>query len=310
MKNIEQIEPLLSLIEDESITEIVINNESDIFYERHGQFYDSQLHFVDKQSYRLFVQRLCQRAKIQFDFNSPFADGYLHPFRINLVAPPLSAHVQITLRRHKEVPWSLKELQDIHWAPPPQIQLIQRLVHNHDNILVIGATGTGKTSCLNALLQELPSSERVIIIEDTQELRLPNRLSLRLLTRHDLHGHLRTYTQEDLLKQALRMRPQRIVLGEVRGREAKDFLLTLSTGHRGALCSLHAEDPKQALLRLEMLVKMGAPEWDTSIVKNLIYLSLNYVLTLENSIHGKRKLKSLHKVAGLESHGITLSRIF
>ncbi|MCB9025973.1 MAG: CpaF family protein [Bdellovibrionaceae bacterium] len=310
MKSVEEIDPILVLINDEEVTEIMMNSHSEIYYEKKGPFLKWNSTFTDLQKYKYFIQRLCQKAKIQYDFNCPFADGYLHPFRIHLIAPPLTKNVQLTLRRHKEVPWTLSDLEFNNWAESSQITFIKQLVKQKENILIIGPTGTGKTSCLNALIQSLPESERVVIIEDTHELRLPNSISTQLLTRHDLHGNLRSFTQEDLLKQALRMRPNRIILGEVRGREAKDYLLTLSTGHKGSLCSLHAEDARQALLRIEMLVKMGAPEWDNSIIRNLIFLSLNYIITLEISKEGNRKLKNLYKIAGMEANGLTLSKIF
>ncbi|MCB0356250.1 MAG: CpaF family protein [Bdellovibrionales bacterium] len=310
MNTIEHIDPLLKLIADEEITEIIINNEEDIYFEKKGQFFCHTENFGSSQNYKLFIQRFCQKAKIQFDLNQPFADGYLAPFRIHLVSPPLSQSVQLTLRRLRQTPWDLAILQKQNWATTEQIEKLKGIVENHHNILIIGSTGTGKTSCLNALINILPDKERVIIIEDTNELKLPNKISTKLLTRQDIHGHLKSYTQEDLIKQALRMRPHRLVIGEIRGREAKDLLLALSTGHAGSMGSLHAEDAHQALLRLEMLIKMGAPEWDTLTVRNLIYFSLHYIVTLKTSKSGERKLYGLHKIAGLESHGFTLSKIF
>ena len=310
MKNIEEIEPLLELILDEEVTEIIVNNEKSIFFEKQGSFSKFPGEFESAQKYKLFIQRFCQRAKIQYDLNQPCADGFLNPFRIHLIAPPLSSHVQITLRRHRDTPWSLESLAKENWAATEQISQLKNIISERQNTIIIGSTGTGKTSCMNALINELPQDERVIIVEDTHELKIPNQISTKLLTRNDLHGHLKSYTQEDLIKQALRMRPKRLIIGEIRGKEAKDLLLALSTGHSGSLGSLHAEDAKQALLRLEMLVKMGAPEWETSTVRNLIYLSLQYIVTLGMDKQGHRRLQNLHKIAGLETHGFTLRKIF
>lgn len=258
----------------------------------------------------MFLQKFCQKAQIQYDLNQPCVDGYLNPFRIHLIAPPLSKNVQLTLRRHKDVPWTLNLLKQRHWASEEQLIEIRKIIATKQNCLIIGSTGTGKTSCLNALINEIPEFERVIIIEDTHELKVPNQISTRLLTRFDLHGHLKSFNQEELIRQALRMRPNRLVIGEIRGREAKDLMLALSTGHAGSFGSLHAEDAKQALIRLEMLIKMGAPEWETLTIRKLIFLTLNYIICLGVDDEGNKKLKHLFKVAGLETHGVTLSKIF
>ncbi len=308
MNTTEGSAPLLELFNNDDISEIVINNENDIFYELKGNFKQHLGKFNSKQEYKVFAHHLCQKAKIQYDANSPCGDGFLAPFRIHIIAPPISKNVQITLRRHKLIPWSFEQLLTNRWADKQQINILLELVTAKNNILVIGPTGTGKTSCINALLQNIPKNERAIIIEDTNELKIPNSISTKLLTRSDIHGHLKSYNQEDLIKQALRMRPHRLIIGEVRGRESKDLLLALSTGHSGSICSLHAEDAHQALIRLEMLIKMGAPEWDTQVIRRLIFLSIQNIITLGFQ-KDNRILKSIHKVAGLETNGLTISKL-
>ncbi len=301
--------PLNSLFEDHEVSEIVVNSTSVIYYEKDGKFYKHTNSFKSPQDYKLFLHKLCQATKMQYDINTPFADGYLHPFRIHLVAPPLSKNTLLTIRRLKTIPWTLDDLKSSDWADDEQLHFLRNLILTKKNILVIGPTGSGKTSCISALLRVIPITERVVIIEDTEELVVPNELSVKLLTRVDLNGHLKTFTQEDLIKQSLRMRPHRLVIGEVRGRESKDLLLALSTGHPGSLCSLHADDPHQALLRLEMLVKMGAPEWEIQSIRRLIYLSMHYIVTLGFK-NEKRSLINVHKIAGLESNGLNISKIY
>ena len=309
MKTTEFIDPLLPLVENLDVTEIIINDFKNIHYEIQGRFHKSDNTFDSLQTYKLFIQRLCHKSKIQFDLNTPCADGYLEPFRIHLITPPVSKDFHLTLRRIKSTPWSFPELIEKNWASSNMVDNLLKHFTPEKNMLIIGTTGSGKTSCMNALLQTIKPHERVITIEDTDELLIPNELSVKLLTRHDVNGYLKSYTQEDLIKQSLRMRPHRLVVGEVRGREARDLLLALSTGHTGSLCSLHAESAMQALIRLEMLIKMGAPEWDPHTVRRLIYFSVHYILTL-GLVNQQRKLLHLHQVAGLENNGLTLTKIF
>ena len=153
------------------------------------------------------------------------------------------------------------------------------------------------------------SNERVILIEDTQELALPNSASTRLLTRKDAQGVLPIIDQMELVKQSLRMRPDRIVMGEIRGAEAKDLLMALSTGHSGSFATLHATDPQQALLRLEMLIQLGASFWSLEAIRNLIFLSLQNVIVVGRSPSGVRVLKGIYVLSSRETSGILVERL-
>ncbi len=240
----------------------------------------------------------------------PFADGRWHDMRVHLIIPPASGdEAVITLRRHPKNPWSFSRLREQEWAREDQLCALSRLVSEKSNFLIIGGTGSGKTSVLNACLAEIPISERALIIEDTSELKAPNAISSKLLSRRDPQGHLKDIDQSDLLKQALRMRPDRIVMGEIRGGEAKDLLMAFATGHRGCMGTLHADNARQALLRLEMLIQIGAPQWNVQAVRSLIWLSLQAVVVVGKNDKGQRKLDGIYKIASLEDIGFLIEKM-
>jgi pilus assembly protein CpaF len=182
-------------------------------------------------------------------------------------------------------------------------------VEQRKNFLIVGGTGTGKTSLINALLHTCSDNERALVIEDTAEIELPNLSSMKLLTRQDPQGILKPIDQGQLLCHALRLRPDRIVVGEIRGAEAKDLLMALATGHSGSFGSLHASDARQALIRLEMLIQMGAPQWSLSAVRRLIQLSLDYVLLVGKSANGERQFQGVFKICSLEETGFLIEKV-
>ena len=182
------------------------------------------------------------------------------------------------------------------------------MIERRKNILFLGPTGCGKTTVLGACLKELASSERVVILEDTDELPRPNTASSKLLTRPQQGSTLPEVTLSDLVRQSLRMRPFRLVMGEVRGAEAKDLLLALATGHSGSMGTIHSADARQALLRLEMLVQLGAPQWSLQAIRQLIHLSVE-ALVVCGYEGGQRRLHGLFQVAALESIGFLLEPI-
>lgn len=297
------------LFEDPDVTEIWFNSPSDIWYEKSNTTYRYSGGFKNSTEYENFVHDICIDSHMVLDLNHPFADGHWRGFRIHLVSPPASMNVfKITMRKHPQNSWTLQSLAERNWATAKEILLIEKLLHERRNIIVVGATGTGKTSVINACVGFVEDKERVVVIEDTNEIKLRSSLGVKLLTRNEVKNSLALIDQSELLKQALRMRPDRIVMGEVRGSEAKDLLLALSTGHRGSMGSLHAESAKQALLRLEMLVQMGAPEWNLHTIRTLLYLTIDVILVVgvEN---GNRKLKGLYSLGGLEEHGLLLDEI-
>lgn len=301
--------PLTSLLTREDLQELVINGPHQIWYEQNGVFAPHDDRFLSAVTFKNFIDRLCAEATVKLDLEHPFADGRWRGFRLHLACAPLANQsFHVTLRRVPDNPWTLERLEAVHWCTPVQRAHLQTLLAERRNFLIVGPTGCGKTSVLGACLKALAENERVVIIEDTDELATPNAASTKLLTRPAVAQALREVTLTDLVKQSLRMRPFRLVVGEVRGGEAKDLLLALATGHDGSLGTLHASDARQALLRLEMLIQMGAPQWNLQAIRQLLHLSVEYLVVCANHA-GQRRLEGIYRVAALESFGFCLERV-
>ncbi len=301
--------PVAELLDDTSITEIIINGPKALWFEKNGKLFHHPDCFSSQNSYENFISRVCQQAQVHFTLDRPMVDGKIFDFRLHLLSEELTKTSSVLcLRRHPQNPWTLESLVEIGWSGQHQLQLLKELLAKRENFLVIGSTGSGKTSVLNACLQSLPNNERVVIIEDTSELRAPNSASTKLLTRRDANNSLSEVNQTELLRQSLRMRPDRIVMGEIRGPEAKDLLMALSTGHAGSFATLHANDPQQALLRLEMLIQLGAPFWSIEAIRNLIFLSLQKIIVVGKNPSGGRELKGIYTLSSREESGILVER--
>lgn len=291
-------------------TEIIVNGRESIWYELNGKLLRYRDSFLSDLSYRNFISRVSREANMIASLDCPFADGSWRNMRVHLIIPPASGDQPVmTLRRHSANPWTYQRLQELEWATPKQFECLEDLVRDQKNFLVIGGTGSGKTSVLNACLNSIRDEERAVIIEDTNELRAPNAASTKLLSRRDPQGHLRDVDQSELLRQALRMRPDRIIMGEIRGGEAKDLLMAFATGHSGCMGTLHADTARQALLRLEMLIQIGAPQWNVHAVRSLIHLSLHAIVVVGRSPDGKRRLNGIYRVAALEDIGFLIEQM-
>lgn len=304
-------EVIETLWNDSEITEILINQPDSIWFEKHGKLTKSDLKFENDIAYRNFIENICEETNTQLTIERPYVETKFRNSRFSAVGSELTRdYPNVSFRRYAEVPWSLDKLLANQWCSEPQKKFLEKMITDRKNFLVIGSTGSGKTSLLNSLLHELAPNERVIVIEDTVELALTNDSSMRLVTRNSTNSNITEYTQNDLLKRSLRLRPDRLVVGEVRGEEAKDLLLALSTGHAGSFSSLHANDPHQALYRLEMLVQMGAPQWSLQTVRKLIQFSLDYVVCVEKTQAGQRKFAGAFSLASLEDSGFCLEEVF
>lgn len=302
--------PLVAPLEDESVTEILVNGPHSIWIERGGQLEKHPDFFFSDLSFRNCLERISQAAKSHITVEHPCADGQFGNFRLSLIGADLTRSTpHLSLRRHPKNPWTFEKLQSHQWCHSSATEFFQKIIAQKKNFLVIGATGSGKTSVLNSFLNLLPENERVVVIEDTSEIALPNSASMKLLTREDPQGILPTIDQTQLVKRSLRLRPDRIVMGEVRGAEAKDFLMALATGHSGSFGTLHAQDAAQALIRLEMLIQMGAPQWSLSAIRRLIQLSLDYIIVTGRESSGKRIFKGAYRLSSLEDHGFLVETV-
>lgn len=302
--------PLDWLLRDETISEILVNGPESIWFEKDGRLHQHEDLFLSETSFNNCLHRLCEKSRCQSTIEHPAATGYFEEFRLTLVRQELTRnHHHLSLRRHPKNPWTLERLQNAGWCTDGDSQLLRGLVTQRRNFLIVGNTGSGKTSLINALLQTLSANERAIVIEDTPEIELPNSSCMKLVTRDDPQGILKDITQSDLLRHSLRLRPDRIVMGEIRGAEAKDLLMALATGHGGSFGTLHASDPRQALIRLEMLIQMGAPQWNLQAVRRLIHLSLDCILMVEKTAEGKRKFQGAYRICSLEENGFLVEKI-
>lgn len=302
--------PLEILLKDNEITEIIVNGPASIWFEKKGHLTKHDDQFLSELNYRNFIARLGREAGIHASLDWPFGDGHWRGSRVHLALPPAAGrHAVISIRRHPRSTWTFDRLSENNWAPASAIETIHQLIRERANFLIVGGTGSGKTSVLAACLSTLPEAERVLLIEDVDELPIPNKISSKLLTRKDSNGVLRDIDQTELVRQALRMRPDRIVMGEIRGGEAKDLLMAFATGHSGCMGTLHADSARQALLRLEMLIQIGAPQWNIQTVRTLIRLSIHAVIVVTRTADGSRKLSGIHRVVSLEDSGFLLENL-
>ena len=300
--------PLDQLLSQNDINEIIINGKNHIFYEKQGQMLWLEDSFLSQITFHNIVEKIGTQAGITVNFNKPYSEGKWGAFRVLILCPPIvKEDFHLCLRKHPKQIWTLEKMENL--APPSALEILRNFVKDKLNFLIVGPTSAGKTSVLNACLQEVPPYERVLSIEDTDEIILPNKASTKLLTQRDIESARLLINQKDLVKQSLRLRPDRIVMGEVRGGEAADLLLALSTGHRGSIGTLHARDHKQAIWKLETLAQIGAPQWQSATVQKLIFSSLNGLAVLDKA-EGRRQLKGLYKITGLESSGFLYETLF
>ena len=298
--------PLYSLIEDPDITEIVLDGRENIFYEKKGSGFTKHNDcFLSKWTFENFVREL---TKSPLSIQNPFADGKWKNFRVHIISSPITSRsYHITLRKHPKEAWTFDKLKDSFWGPSPAIDILKKAIQSKLNILIAGPTSSGKTSVLNACLKEFHPKERAVIIEDSEELILPTPFSVKLLTRNS--PQLPSIDQSILVQQSLRMRPDRIVMGEVRGSEAKDLIMALATGHEGSIGTIHAHHHKQALLRLELLVQTSRLNWSKESIRNMIHLGLDIVVILKKD-KCLRKLKGIYQITGLEKTGFLFETLF
>ncbi|AZZ37788.1 CpaF family protein [Bdellovibrio sp. qaytius] len=297
--------PITHLLSDEAVTEILINQFDQIYFEKIGRLQRSDDHFFDSNSYKEFIEKVCGFCNTYINSEKPFIEMQLNNLRLTVLFPDICrGEYIVSIRKQPLTRWTFERLAAQGWATDTQISLIKDLILKKKNFLVIGGTGSGKTSLLQAAIAEM-AQDRLVIIEDTQELQPVYTQNASLLTRIDPTKKLIDVTMNELIKKALRLRPDRICVGEIRGEEATALLMALATGHDGSFGSLHARTAQEALLRLEMLIQMGAPQWSLQSIRRLIGLTVQNILVVEKR-DGKRVLKGIYEVCSVEEHGITL----
>lgn len=300
--------PVTDLLSDDSVTEILINQFDQIYFERFGKLMRSDDHFFDRNSYKDFIEKLCSFCQTYINSEKPYIEAQLNNLRITVLFPEIArGEYIVSIRKQPRTRWTFDRLAIQQWAQPCEIAAIKNLIAQKKNFLVVGGTGSGKTSLLQACIQEV-SADRLVIIEDTQELQPVYTQNTSLLTRIDPTKKLIDVTMNELIKKALRLRPDRLCVGEIRGEEATALLMALATGHDGSFGSLHARTASEALLRLEMLIQMGAPQWSLQSIRRLIGLTVQNILVVEKR-DGIRCLQGVYELCSVEEHGITLQQL-
>jgi pilus assembly protein CpaF len=303
---------LTPLMEDPTITEIMCNGAHEIWVERSGVIEATEVRFPNESAYRQVIDRMLATAGRRVDEASPYADGRLPDgSRVNAIVPPLSVRgACLTVRRFPETAFTVADLISRESLSADASVFLEAAVRGKLNLLVSGGTGTGKTTLLNVLSAFVPDAERLITVEDAAELRLGQPHVVTLEARPANIEGAGQVTIRDLVRNALRMRPDRIVVGEVRGGEALDMLQAMNTGHEGSLTTVHANSPRDALSRVETMVLMSGLDLPLRAVREQIASALDVIVQLDRLGDGRRVVSGIAEVQGREGETVTLQDIF
>ena len=304
--------PLESLMKDPTIADILVNSHRQVYVERHGKLEKTDIYFRDDTHLMQILERIVSRVGRRIDEASPMVDARLPDgSRVNAIIPPLALDgPMLSIRRFGTDPLTMKDLIQLHAVTQQIVEVLAACVKARLNILVSGGTGAGKTTLLNCLSNYIPEHERIITIEDSAELKLQQEHVVRLETRPPNIEGKGTVTQRDLVRNALRMRPDRIVLGEVRGGEALDMMQAMNTGHDGSISTIHANSARDALSRLEIMMLMSGITLPERALREQIASALDIILHLSRLSDGNRKLVEFSEVTGMEGNVITTQLIF
>jgi pilus assembly protein CpaF len=304
--------PLERLLADESVTEIMVNGPHDVWIERRGKLYETTVRFDDEAHLRRVINRIVSQVGRRVDESSPMVDARLQDgSRVNAIIPPLSlSGPLVTIRKFMSERMDLDDLIRLGTLSAESVEFLDGCLNAELNILVSGGTGTGKTTLLNAMSTRIPNEDRIVTIEDAAELRLNQRHVLRLEARPaNIEGE-GAVAIRDLVRNSLRMRPDRIIVGEVRGAEALDMLQAMNTGHDGSLCTVHSNTARDALSRIETMVLMAGYDLPMRAIRQQVASALDLVVHLERMPDGSRKVTSIAEVQRMEGEIITMQELF
>ena len=305
--------PITELLDDDSVTEIMVNSPNEIYIEVDGQLLkDETISFINDEHIIRTIQRIVQPLGRTIDSANPMVDSHLPDgSRINAIIPPLSLKGPVlTIRKFKKSIDSIDSLIGNGTLTPYMARFLQACVEGKLNIIVCGGTGSGKTTLLNILSNFIGENERIITIEDAVELRLKQQHVISLETRNVNYENDGEVTIRDLVRNSLRMRPDRIIVGEVRGKEAFDMLQAMNTGHDGSLTTLHANSAADALNRLETMILMSEMDIPLKAIRGYIDKALDIVVNVERLSDGRRKVTSISEIVGFDGENINLREIF
>jgi pilus assembly protein CpaF len=304
--------PLEPLLRDDSITEVMVNNYDRVYVERLGKIEATDATFVDNAHLLRIIDKIVSQVGRRVDEASPMVDARLPDgSRVNAIIPPLSLRgPTVTIRKFSRDPYTMDDLIDFGTLTPEAAQFLQACVRGKLNALISGGTGTGKTTTLNALSAFVPNDERIVTIEDAAELQLQQQHVITLEARPpNIEGEGEVRIRE-LVRNALRMRPDRIIVGEVRGPETLDMLQAMNTGHEGSLTTIHANSPRDALARLETLVMTAGVELPHRAIREQIASAFDLLVQISRLVDGSRRVTHVTEVLRMESDVITLQDIY
>jgi pilus assembly protein CpaF len=304
--------PLEPLLQDPTISDILVNGSGHIFIERRGKLEKTVARFRDDAHLMRIIDKIVCAVGRRIDESSPLVDARLADgSRVNVIIPPLALDgPAMSIRRFGSDPLTVDDLVENEALTPQIVKLLRAIVECRLNVLISGGTGSGKTTLLNVVSSFIPEDERIVTIEDSAELQLVQEHVVRLETRPaNIEGTGRI-AQRDLVINSLRMRPDRIVVGEVRGAESLDMLQAMNTGHDGSLTTVHANTPRDSLSRVETMVAMAGLDMPQRSVRNQIASAIDVVIQLSRLSDGRRKLVSLQEITGMEGDIVTMQEIF
>ncbi|MFP5313761.1 MAG: CpaF family protein [Actinomycetes bacterium] len=304
--------PLQRLLDDEEISEIMVNRSDQIYIERRGKLVLADTRFKSEEHLRRVIERIVSKVGRRIDESSPFVDARLEDgSRVNAVIPPLAVNgSSLTIRKFSKTPLTVQNLINFGTLTPEMAELLDACVKAKLNIIVSGGTGTGKTTLLNVLSSFLPHGDRIVTIEDAVELQIQQQHVVRLESRPPNTEGKGAVTIRDLVRNSLRMRPDRIVIGEVRGGESLDMLQAMNTGHDGSLSTVHSNSPRDAIARLETLVLMAGMDLPLRAIREQIASAVHLVIQISRLRDGSRRITHVTEVQGMEGDVVTLQDAF
>ena len=303
------LEPFL---QDPTVSDILVNTYKQIYVERFGKIEATEARFKDDTHMRKIIDKIVSSVGRRIDESCPMVDARLADgSRVNAIIPPLAIDgPMLSIRRFSVDPLEMEDMISLKTVIPEIGELIKGVIKARLNILISGGTGSGKTTMLNVFSRFIPEDERIITIEDSAELQLKQEHVIRLETRPQNVEGKGEVTQRDLMRNSLRMRPDRIIVGEVRGAEVLDMLQAMNTGHDGSITTIHANSPRDALMRMETLMAITGLNITVEAVRRYISSALDIIIHLARLVDGSRKLISFQEITGMEGNIITMQEIF
>lgn len=304
--------PLEPFLQDPKISDILVNTYNQIYVEKFGKLEPTDARFKDDGHLMKILDKIVSSVGRRIDESSPMVDARLSDgSRVNAIIPPLAVDgPMLSIRRFPENPLELGDLINYKTLTPEIGEILKGIVATRLNIIISGGTGSGKTTLLNVVSRFIPADERIITIEDSAELQLKQEHIVRLETRPPNIEGRGEVTQRELVRNSLRMRPDRIIVGEVRGKESFDMLQAMNTGHDGSLTTIHANSPRDALMRLETMVAMANFDIPSEFLRRYISSAIDIIVHVARLTDGTRKVISLQEITGMEGNVITLQEIF